>query len=114
MAITEIVVPLAVFATIFGILYVFFMTRNKERLALIEKGADASLFRSNIKLKMGYKLPMLLVGAGLGLFLGELVTQAGFEEGLSHFAMMLICGGLGLVIGGLIDKKQEDKKALEE
>jgi hypothetical protein len=34
---------IALFATVFGIMYVHYTTRNKERLALIEKGADASL-----------------------------------------------------------------------
>jgi hypothetical protein len=37
---------IALFATIFGIMYVHYTTRNKERMALIEKGADASLFNT--------------------------------------------------------------------
>ena len=37
---------IALFATVFGIMYVFYTTRNKERLALIDKGADASLFNT--------------------------------------------------------------------
>jgi len=39
-----IVIPASLFLTIFGIVYLYFSTRNKERLALIEKGADASNF----------------------------------------------------------------------
>jgi RNA polymerase sigma factor (sigma-70 family) len=37
----EVLIPLIVFGTMFAMLYVFLTTRNKERLALIEKGADA-------------------------------------------------------------------------
>ena len=37
---------IALFATVFGIMYVHYTTRNKERMALIEKGADASLFNT--------------------------------------------------------------------
>jgi len=37
---------IAFFATIFGIYYVSVTTRNKERMALIDKGADASLFNT--------------------------------------------------------------------
>ena len=37
---------IAFFATVFGIYYVHITTRNKERMALIEKGADASLFNT--------------------------------------------------------------------
>ena len=38
----EILIPLSMFAAIFGIVYLYFTTRNKERLALIEKGAALS------------------------------------------------------------------------
>ena len=42
----EVLIPLIVFGTMFAMLYVYLTTRNKERLALIEKGADAKLFKS--------------------------------------------------------------------
>ena len=42
----EIFVPISMFAVIFGIVYLYLSTRNKERLALIEKGADATIFMS--------------------------------------------------------------------
>ena len=40
---------ISLFIVIFGICYLFFSTRNKERLALIEKGADASNPENHIK-----------------------------------------------------------------
>lgn len=40
----EVAVLAVIFGTFFGIFYLFFSTRNKERLALIEKGADAKIF----------------------------------------------------------------------
>ncbi len=40
------IVFIAIIAAIFGIMYLFYSTRHKERLALIEKGADASLFNT--------------------------------------------------------------------
>ncbi len=46
---------IAFFATVFGIFYVHYTTRNKERMALIEKGADASLFNTG-KEKFKYSL----------------------------------------------------------
>ena len=42
-------IPLAFFASVVLVAYMFYSTRNKERMALIEKGADASLFRSGRK-----------------------------------------------------------------
>ena len=45
----EILIPLSLFAAIFGMVYLYYTTRNKERLALIEKGADSSflILRAN-------------------------------------------------------------------
>ena len=37
---------IAFFAAMFGVMYVYYSTRHKERLALIEKSADASLFNT--------------------------------------------------------------------
>ena len=34
------IVFMFLFAVVFGIFYLFYSTRNKERLALIEKGVD--------------------------------------------------------------------------
>jgi hypothetical protein len=44
-----IVIPVSMFLMIFAIVYVYFTTRNKERMALIEKGADPKLFKSEPK-----------------------------------------------------------------
>ena len=41
---SELVIVPVIFGVIFGIFYLFISARNKERLALIEKGADASIF----------------------------------------------------------------------
>ena len=42
----EVAVLAIIFGSIFGVFYLYFSTRNKERLALIEKGADAKIFAS--------------------------------------------------------------------
>ena len=41
---SELVIIPVIFGVIFGIYYLFISARNKERLALIEKGADATIF----------------------------------------------------------------------
>ena len=76
---------IALFATVFGIMYVHYTTRNKERMALIEKGADASLFntgREGIKWafnwnKFTLKLGMLFMGIALGIIAGAISLGAG-------------------------------------
>ena len=50
------IVFMFLFAVIFGIFYLFYSTRNKERLALIEKGTDASIFMKGYE-KNGVRNP---------------------------------------------------------
>jgi len=42
--VTAIFVLIIIFGSIFGIFYLYYSKRNIERLSLIEKGADASIF----------------------------------------------------------------------
>ena len=102
----EIIIPIALFATVFGIAYIFFTTRNKERLALIEKGADASLL--NVKRnKLGaLKIGMFLAGIALGLLLGNIIAETTtLKEEVAYFSMMLLGGGISLISFYLIEKK---------
>jgi len=110
-------------ALVFGIRYM----RNREQMAMIEKGLDPHFkperprpapFRS---LKWG----LLLVGAGLGLFVAYLLdntllykvghyighyTGGDYEvNGANvsiYFALIAIGGGLGLITSYRIEKKE--------
>ena len=106
----NILIPLVVFSSIFGIFYVWISTRNKERLALIEKGADASLFATkkkyfgNITLKFG----MLAVGIGTGILIGSLLsTYSALDEGVAFPSMIFLFAGLFLVANALIEKREK-------
>ncbi len=105
---------IALFATVFGIMYVHYTTRNKERMALIEKGADASLFntgkegKSSVNWgKFALKTGMLLMGIGLGIIAGAILESAAVfpSEEAGYFSMIFIFGGLALVLYYLIDRK---------
>jgi len=107
---TEVLIPLIVFASIFGIAYVFLNTRNKERLSLIEKGADASLFatkknhRSNLTLKFG----MLAVGIGIGILIASLLeSYTVLDEEVAYPSMIFLFGGMFLVANAMIEKKDK-------
>lgn len=105
---------IALFATVFGIVYVHYTTRNRERMALIEKGADASLFntgRESIKWSFSWnkftlKIGMLFMGVALGIIIAALLANAGlFYEGAIYPAMIFFFGGLSLVLYYVIDRK---------
>lgn len=105
---------IAFFATVFGIMYVYYNTRNKERMALIEKGADASLFNTGIEGKRSFswgkfslKTGMLFIGIGLGIIAGAILESAEvFPDAVAgYFSMIFVFGGLALVLFYLIEKK---------
>lgn len=102
---------IAFFATVFGIMYVFYTTRNKERLALIDKGAEASLFNTGKVStfswgKLSLKLGMLSIGIALGILIGELLSSTvNLDEDVSFSSMIFLFGGLALVMFYLVDRK---------
>lgn len=108
----EILIPLFVFAAIFGIVFVISSSRNRERMAMIEKGINPKDFMTERK-PNSYaiiKWALLLVGLGFGLFIGSLLeTYTDIPEEPAYFAASLFFGGLGLFIAFLITKRAEDK-----
>lgn len=87
---------IAFFAMVFGITYIFYTTRNKERMALIEKGADASHFSTGNQHanqfrwnKFTLKIGMLLMGIALGIFIAALLSFLNIiDEGALYTAMI--------------------------
>ena len=106
---------IALFATVFGILYVFYTTRNKERMALIEKGADATLFNTGQQgfsnfFKWGkftLKIGMLSMGIAVGIILGSLLATSNvLDEDTSYASMIFFFGGFSLVLFYILDRKK--------
>jgi len=107
------VIVLIIFGTFFGILYVFFTTRNKERLALIEKGADAKLFNTGSKagwMKVVLNVGLLGIGIGIGVLLGGLLEMGGLDDEMAFPSMIFVCGGAGLVTGFFVTRKLDTQE----
>ncbi len=107
---------IAFFATIFGVVYVHYTTRNKERMALIEKGADASLFNTGKEAvkwnfswsKFTLKIGMLAMGIAIGIIVAALMVQAQIlDEDALYSSMIFFFGGLSLVLFYVIDRKNK-------
>jgi hypothetical protein len=110
---TEILVPIAIFAAAFGIVYVVVSARNRERMAMIEKGVDPKDFMTEKKSNVYgiIKWALLLMGVGLGLFLGSILeAYTDIPEEPAYFACALLFGGLGLALAFFITKKGEENK----
>ena len=112
MNVIEILVPIAFFAMVFGIAYLYFLTRNRERMALIEKGADASLFNTGKTRGSGsvlLNMALLATGIGIGVLCGALLEKAGIEEGVAFPAAIFLFAGLGLLTSYLIEQRSRAK-----
>jgi hypothetical protein len=101
----EIVIPIVsmttTFGTMFAIPYVYWKIRNKERMALIEKGVDPELiFRKSEKTGkfVALLLGMVSIGAALGIVAGNICTyQLQMIEGLAFGSMVPLFVGLSLL-----------------
>ncbi len=109
-AIISIVFFLTGFGALFGILYIYYTTRNRERLALIEKNADPSILknepRSGRLRTFVIKLGMLFVGGGLGTLIGNILAQStNLDPEAAYISMIFLFAGAGLIISYFIAKK---------
>jgi len=111
--VAEVFIFISLFLVIFGIAYLHYSTRNQERLALIEKGADASIFVRGKREKTApiwkvlvLNLALLLMGIGAGIVIGGILQNN--LAGHSFYAMpgtIFLFAGTGLLIGFFITKK---------
>lgn len=108
---SELVIMPLLIAAIFGIFYLYFSTRNKERLALIEKGADASIFVSGKKPTASFwkvlvlNLSLLLIAIGVGIFIASILHYSlGVKDDVAYPGTIFLLGGIGLYIGFTMTK----------
>jgi hypothetical protein len=107
---SELLVPIAFFAMVFGIVYL--AIRRKERRQLIEKGMDASLLEPKHTTNYSsLKWGMLFVGIGVGILLGKIIAAYScMGEEASVFSMICLFGGLALVIYHFMERHIADKE----
>lgn len=104
--------PVLVLAVIFGavVMLVYLNIRKKERMSLIEKGADASIFATKPETSPSLKWGIFLVGLGVGLLLGYLLEAlTGMRAEVAYFSMIFLFGGIGLMIYYFIEKNQSQE-----
>jgi hypothetical protein len=95
----DMLIPISFFAAVFGIFYVYFQTRSRERMALIEKGENAAIFKPAPSGSSALKYGILFIGIALGILAGHILnTLAGFKEEVAFFSMIFLFGGSALVM----------------
>ncbi len=105
-----IIIPKALYTMIFGIVYLV----KRERMAMIERGMDPRSYKQRSMPFLTLKAGLLLIGAGIGLFLAFLLDNTAFkhvgdfdrdDNVAIYFALIAIFGGIGLFLSYLIEKK---------
>lgn len=80
-------------------------------MALIEKGADASMFHTGSSWNGGRvvaNLAFLAIGIGSGVLFGALLEMVGMDDEIAYPASIFIFAGLGLIVSLLFNKKQKE------
>ncbi len=108
---TEVIAVFIPIVTVISIIVMIIYLRrfeNDERMAMIEKGVDPTLF--NLKKQRSTSLPLrfslLMIGVGIGLFIGYFLDMNYRMEEVAYFSMLFIWGGIGLGLAYVIEEKK--------
>jgi hypothetical protein len=106
----DVFIVAAIFAAIFGVSYVVITARNRERLAMIEKGINPLEFKPKSNYGGLLKWALLIIGVGIGFFVGSLFdAYTTLQEEPAYFGSVMIFGGLGLLIAYIIGKRAKEE-----
>ena len=104
---------IGVFIPIVGIIGAFVMIiylrkyENEERMAMIDKGIDPSVFTKKSRNTSGaLRTSLLLIGGGLGLLFGYFLDRNFHMDEVAYFSMLFIFGGVGLGTAYLIEERK--------
>lgn len=111
----EVLVPVTMFAGGFAMVFGIVYLKTRQNLAMIEKGMNPKEFANRPAPYKNLKWALLLVGAGMGLFLAYLLDNYALQATKSdggnvpiYFALIAIGGGMGLFGSYRIEKKWWD------
>ena len=109
------IVFISLFIVAFGICYLYFNTRHKERLALIERDKDVSVFVSpkvprthSIGKIVILNLGLISIGVGTGILFGSFLYHfGGMQEEVAISASIFLMSGIALLIGFFLTKNMD-------
>jgi hypothetical protein len=117
----EVLVPVTMFAGGFAMVFGIVYLKTRQNLAMIEKGMNPKEFANRPAPYKNLKWALLLIGAGMGLFLAYMLDNYALQATKSdggnvpiYFALIAIGGGLGLFGSYRIEKKWWDNNNIDK
>ena len=116
----EVLIPVTMFAGGFAMIFGIYYLKTRQNLAMIEKNMNPKQFANRPAPYKNLKWALLLIGAGVGLFLAYLMDNymlpveinkfgnQGDKNVPIYFALIAIGGGLGLLGSYKMEKKWWD------
>jgi hypothetical protein len=116
----EVLIPLTIFAGGFAMIFGIYYLKTRQNLAMIEKNMNPKEFANRPAPYKNLKWALLLIGAGVGLFLAYLldnyVLYGAHNRNFDHdknvpiyFSLIAIGGGFGLFGSYKMEKKWWDE-----
>jgi hypothetical protein len=104
------IVSITLFAAVFGMVYVFLMTRHRERMIILEKSIDYPFPVTNFN-NITLKLGMLLVGVAIAFLIIYVIEACGiYSDGL-NVSMVCLFGGVSLIASYIIVEKKNKQQS---
>jgi uncharacterized membrane protein YciS (DUF1049 family) len=112
--INGVIIVFIIFASVTGVILgiIYLRDRSRERMKMIEKGADPSVFNTGQKTdgKVSLKIGIFLIALAIGIITGSLIANNTYifaESEVAYFSSIFLFGGLGLLGTQLIGKKKK-------
>ena len=101
-----IVIPIALFAMVFGIVYIVIAANNKENMAMIQAGMNPKEPKSRQHSKLRFAL--LAITVPIGILLGNLTYDIfGMDPEPAAVVFAFLFGGIGLTATYFIEAAQD-------
>jgi preprotein translocase subunit YajC len=98
------IVSIVLFAAVFGLIYVYLVSRHRERMTILEKNI-ASPFNTVENTNL-LKYGIICLGIAAGTIAGYLLYDWGVDENFAYTSMVFLFGGISLIVAFFVVQKQ--------
>ena len=111
MDIIQLMVPLSLFAMIFGIVYFAIITNHRQKIAMIEAGFNPNEEGKKEKSHNKLRGALLFVFVPFGILIGRLAhSHFGMEAEICQLIFAFLFGGIGLSLTYILEQTVLNKE----